>query len=57
MERISVRSAKKEERSRAHWAGYVCVHERADTRGPVSRDARTYNHCDYLVLGIDYGFA
>lgn len=26
-------------------------------RGPVRREARMYNHCDYLVLGIDYGFA
>lgn len=34
---------------------HTCVHENRQIV-PVRRVARTYNHCDYLVLGIDYRF-
>lgn len=60
VKRISVRPAKRRRVGRYRSAGcaHVCTREEADTEEAREKgEARTYNHCDYLVLGIDYGFA
>lgn len=55
VERISVRGGKRKRTTAITGPGCaLCVHT---FPGPVRRQIGTYNHRDYLVLGIDYGFA
>lgn len=35
----------------------ACMGRTLHYHGPVRRQIGTYNHRDYLVLGIDHGFA
>lgn len=40
------------------WRVRACMYARTlHYHGPVRRQIGTYNHRDYLVLGIDHGFA